>query len=156
MSTIIVNIFVLSLIHARCFRMCQLLGFHFFILDAIGHCFCIILYFLFYLVGVLALTFLGNIYNFFFGFSHLPTLSFCRMPHFLIFNNLHKGSNQLSSWRICHGHSFGSDIASKIECSNMFLSCIQLQVVSYSDLFVVDCQKTIEMVILSKAIKCMN
>jgi len=123
MSTIIIDISILNLINVRCFRMCQILGFHFFILDNIG-CFCIVLYFLFYSVGVLVWTFLSNIYNLFFGFSHLPTLSFCKIPHFLIFNNLHKGSNRLSSRGICHGHFFGLGIASKIECNNMFISCI--------------------------------
>ncbi len=126
MSIIIVDIFVLSLINARCFGMYLLLGFHFFKFDAIGHCFCIGIHFLFYWVRVSAWTFLGNIYNFSFGFPHLPTLSFCRTPHFLIFNNLYKRSNRLSSWGICHGRYFGSDIASKIKCNNVFLSCIQL------------------------------
>jgi hypothetical protein len=73
---------------------------------------------------------LGNVYNFFFVFLHFPTLSFCRMPHFLISNSLCKGLNWLPSWGIRHGHFICLKFLSKIECNNVFLSCIELWMAS--------------------------
>jgi hypothetical protein len=130
-STIITYIFLLSLINARCFRMCQVLGVHLFEIRHHWSFFCLVFYFLFYLMGVSPWAFLSNIYNFFFGFFHLPTLSFGRMPHFLLFNNLCKGSIQLSFWEIRHGHFISLEIMSKIKCNIVFFSCIKLSVIIY-------------------------
>ncbi len=63
-----------------------------------------------------------GLYCFVFAFAHrqivhsslLSTLFFCTMPHFLLLNNLCKGSNWMSSWIVCHVLIIYSEIGSKI------------------------------------------
>ncbi len=126
LSRVIVDLSLLSLINVRCFIMCQVLGVHLFYIGCHWSFFLLSLVFPFLLSGGFALGFYWQYIIFFIGFFHLPTLSFRKMPHFLIFNNLRKGSNQLSFWGIHHGHSIGVVIVSKIGNNKKILSCIDL------------------------------
>ncbi len=102
-TIVITNICLLNLLNARCLRMCRILRVHFFEIGCHWSFFLFNLLFPFLLSGSFALVFSWQYMQFVFWFFHLPTLSIYRMPHFLIYNSLRKGSNWLSSWRIHHG-----------------------------------------------------
>jgi len=126
MSIVLANISLLSLINARCFIMCQVLGIHLF---QIGHHWSFFLFsllFPFLLSGGFTLGFFWQYIICSLVFPVCPLCPFVECLIFPISNNLHKGSNQLSPRGICHGCSFGLKIIPKIECNNVFLSWIEL------------------------------